>query len=182
MHKLSKISHRLGNLFFALILALGVALIFLRVFGCKVLAVYTGSMGESCPVGSLVITYNSPPEDISEGDIISYVANEKLAVVTHRVVSVDSEKRRYVTKGDANKSNDTAPVSFDNLIGKVKIVIPKLGYAVIWAQTTGGKAVIALSLSLVAVCIAGGEIYKKGERGGNNGSDEKNEKNERDTS
>lgn len=148
------------NILFGTMLAAGVALILFRLCGYKILAVETGSMGKSYPVGSLIIAESCSPEDIREGDVISFVINEKLVTVTHRVVSVDSENRLFYTKGDQNNTADSSPTAFKNLIGKVKIRIPYLGYALIWAHTLWGKVVIALAFTLIAVCAAGGATYK----------------------
>lgn len=148
------------NILFGAMLAAGTALIILRICGYKILAVETGSMGKSYPVGSLIVADGCSPEEIREGDVISFVANEKLVTVTHRVVSIDSENRLFYTKGDANNTADGSPVAFENLIGKAVIRIPYLGYASIWAHTVWGKVVIALAFTLIAVCAAGGATYK----------------------
>lgn len=161
MNYLKKTGGFLLNIFFGLLLVVGAVLIVLRICGFSILAVETGSMGESCPVGSLIIVDNCSPEDVRIGDVISFVANERLVTVTHRVVEVDEENQLFYTRGDANNTADSSPVLFENLIGKVRIKIPLLGYAFIWAHTKGGKIVIALGLTLMAVCITGCRTLRK---------------------
>lgn len=161
MNYLKKTGGFLLNIFFGLLLVVGTALIVLRICGFSILAVETGSMGESCPAGSLIIVDNCSPEDVRVGDVISFVANEWLVTVTHRVVEVDEEKQLFYTRGDANNTADSSPVLFENLIGKVRIKIPLLGYVFIWAHTKGGKIVIALGLTLMAVCITGCRTLRK---------------------
>ena len=51
------------------------------------------------------------------GDAITFVLNEDLDVVTHRVISIDAENEHFYTQGDANDAPDGAPVYFKNLIG-----------------------------------------------------------------
>lgn len=135
-------------------LIIGILLILLKCIGFKVLAIETGSMGKDYSVGSIVIVDASPPESIEAGDVISFVANEDLVVVTHRVVKIDSENRCFYTKGDENNVIDSVGVKFENLIGKVRYSIPFLGYTIIWAKTTGGKIFIASVLSLIAIGIS----------------------------
>lgn len=161
MNYLKKTGGFLLNIFFGLLLVVGAALIVMRICGFKILAVETGSMGESCPVGSLIIADNCSPEGVRTGDVISFVANERLVTVTHRVVAVDEENQLFYTRGDANNTADSSPVLFENLIGKVRIKIPLLGYVFIWAHTKGGKIVIALGLTLMAVCITGCRTLRK---------------------
>lgn len=153
------------NVLFVAMLMVGAALIVLRICGFKILAIETGSMGENYPVGSLIITDGCSPEEIRVGDVISFVANEKLVTVTHRVVEIDDENRCFYTKGDANNTADSNSVSFENLIGKEKLTIPHLGYALIWVHTTWGKIVLALDLTFIAVCVPGRATYKKYESG-----------------
>lgn len=149
------------NILFGAMLAVGTALIVMRICGFKILAVETGSMGRVCPVGSLIITEICSPEDIQAGDVISFIANEELVMVTHRVVEVDSENRCFYTKGDANNIVDGNPAAFENLIGRMKYRIPKLGYITIWAHTKGGKTVIVLGFMLIAVCVTADLSCKK---------------------
>ena len=44
------------------------------------------------------------------GDAITFVLNEDLDVVTHRVISIDAENEHFYTQGDANDAPDGAPV------------------------------------------------------------------------
>jgi signal peptidase len=149
------------NLIFGIFLAAGVAMVLLRIFSVKLLAVETGSMGQEYPVGSLVAAMKCQPEEIVSGDVIAFVANEQLVTVTHRVIETDSENRCFYTKGDANNTPDGSPVKFENLVGKVIFKIPKAGYLVIWSHTMGGKIFISLIFVFIAVCIAGKASYTR---------------------
>ncbi len=140
------------NVIFSLMLIAGASLLILRACGYRILAVETGSMGKSYPVGSLIIAEKCSADSIKVGDVISFVADEKLTTVTHRVAEVDSEDRVFITKGDANNAVDKNPVPYENLIGRVRFKLSKAGYAVIWAHTKGGKVCIVLGYAL---CILG---------------------------
>ena len=43
------------------------------------------------------------------------------------MVNIDSQNRTFTTKGDANNTADPAPVSWENVIGKVILGIPWAG-------------------------------------------------------
>jgi signal peptidase len=150
----------ISDMFFGVMLIAGLLLIILKIGGFSILAVETGSMGAELPVGSLIIVDSSQPENIRVGDVISFVLNEDLVTVTHRVIDIDEDKRKFYTKGDANNIADVNPVAFENLIGKVRFHLPYVGYAVIWSHTTGGKAVIALAFVFIALCTASGKYLK----------------------
>ena len=59
------------------------------VFGYKPEVVLSGSMTPLFPEGSVIYYKYVPFESIQEGDVITFVSGE--AVITHRVVGVDSE-------------------------------------------------------------------------------------------
>jgi signal peptidase len=83
-------------------------------------------------------------------------------VATHRVVAVDGENRQFTTKGDANKSEDAAPVHFNNLIGVPVFAIPLLGYVSAYIQSPPGMYVaIGAGVVLLAVVFLPDLLTKK---------------------
>lgn len=114
--------------------------------GFRFLAVKTGSMADTCPVGSLVITKKVDPQEINEGDIISFTIDDDLTIVTHRVVETDQETQSFITKGDANNTEDQSPVVWENLVGKVILTLPHIGYAVTWITSKTGRTIIMIIL------------------------------------
>ena len=88
-----------------------------RLLGFRVYNIISGSMEPVYNRGDLV--YVQPVKNISQlkvGDVISYVQNEELVVVTHRIVRIDPEQNRVHTKGETNDTEDP-PVHFNNVIG-----------------------------------------------------------------
>lgn len=112
-----------------------------RFFGVQYFGVLSGSMTPDIPVGSMVVSLPTEIQDIHEGDVVTYVADENLTVVTHRVVSVDPVEGLLTTKGDANDSVDP-PVLGANVVGVVKLTVPYLGYPITYLSTTSGKIVV----------------------------------------
>lgn len=49
--------------------------------------------------------------------------------VTHRIISKDIKENTFYTKGDANAEADAQGVKYENVIGKVCLSVPLLGYA-----------------------------------------------------
>ena len=96
------------------------------------------------------------------GDPITFVLNEDLVVATHRVVDIDGENRQFTTKGDANKSEDAAPVHFNNLIGVPVFAVPLLGYVSAYIQSPPGMYVAAgLGVVLLAAVFLPDMLTKK---------------------
>ena len=119
-----------------------------RLFGFEYYTVISGSMEPSYQVGDLLYVKTVDPDSVKVGDPITFVLNEDLVVATHRVVKIDAEKRHFTTKGDANETEDAAPVHFNNLIGVPLFAIPFLGYVSVFVQNPPGMY-IALGLGVV---------------------------------
>ncbi len=73
---------------------------------------------------------------VKEGDIIAFNKSEKgskSVTVVHRVTKVDKKNGRnvYVTKGDANKTDDSNYVTDTQVKGVVKIRVPFIAYPTI---------------------------------------------------
>lgn len=151
MKYIKKICGAAVSLLFVCVFITGAGLLALRLCGYQALAVQTGSMGAVYPVGSVVIADKSQPEDIQTGDIISFVADERLTVVTHRVVSIDTENRCFYTKGDNNNTEDTCPVLYENLLGKVVFSVPYIGYLVMSAQSRAGKRLLWFVIAAIVL-------------------------------
>ncbi len=97
-----------------------------RLFGVYEFNVLTGSMTPTYPPGTLVFVQEKDPASIRPGEVVSYIMDEELNIVTHRVVSNNYDDKTVTTRGDANVSND-APVLYQNLVGVVCFSIPYVG-------------------------------------------------------
>lgn len=93
--------------------------------GYKPLVVLSGSMQPTYPVGSVIYYHKVNPEQLKEGDIITYRLGETL--VTHRISTITSNV--YHTKGDANEKEDDVVITKDNIEGRaLKFALPYIGY------------------------------------------------------
>ena len=128
----SKTLRRIGNILstaaMCILVLLALALLAVKISGCRLFAIESGSMAPEYPVGSLVLVKPVDFEDIEVGDVISYVLNADLVVVTHRVAAVNEAEGTVTPKGDNNEIEDPE-VLYENVIGKVILCIPLLGYA-----------------------------------------------------
>ncbi|MDY5607613.1 MAG: signal peptidase I [Lentihominibacter sp.] len=95
--------------------------------------VVSGSMEPVIHTGSMVFV-DTNERDIVEKDIIAFDAGG--TTVTHRVVGIREDG--FVTKGDANESNDPGIVGQSDVGGKVVMWIPKIGYAAAALRSPAG--------------------------------------------
>lgn len=115
------------------------------VFGVSTAVVITGSMEPAVSVNDMVVIHEQ--ESYEPGDIVSYQSGSML--VTHRVRLVTDGG--YITRGDANNTDD-GEIAKEAVVGKVVLVIPKVGYAIAFLQTPLGMLVMTgVLFALVAL-------------------------------
>ena len=141
--------------FIVLIVALlAVALVGIRIFGFTPYSILSPSMTPEYQVGDLVYVKDTKPEEIQTGDVITFVANDDLLLVTHRVDEIDRENSLIYTKGDANQNRDAAPVQYENVVGVVKFSLPKLGFVSNYFTSPSGRYMgIAVIFVLILMLI-----------------------------
>jgi signal peptidase len=74
-------------------------------------------------------------------------------IVTHRIAEIQDNggQKTYSTKGDANRSEDEDSISYSQIIGKVVLVIPKLGYYVAYAKSLPGLMLLLVLPALIYI-------------------------------
>lgn len=146
-----KICNALGiSILIAVILSAG-SVMAAKLLGFQPMGILSGSMEPAYHVGGLVfIDTGARAEDIRTGDAIAYKLSEDM-VVTHRVVAIDAAGRSFTTKGDANNTEDLAPVPFDGLIGKAVLHIPRAGYILMNLSTPKGFAAGAILIAVLII-------------------------------
>lgn len=105
-----------------------VAAVLFRLDGGRWFVVETPSMGQSLPVGSLVLTTPTELGAVADGDVVTFRNPESGVVYTHRVARVTDDGLR--TRGDINPAVDPWVVGADDLVGGVSFSAPGLGWAI----------------------------------------------------
>jgi len=141
------------------------------VFGVASAVEVTGSMTPAIHVGDIVVTVQTPATQIHIGDIVEYSTPDLPGPVTHRVVQISTNQAgelTFTTKGDANNAADPSIVA-PSTIGKVVLIIPKVGWGTIYLDeglstafsflTSNLLASAALLIGLISAAIAGAYIH-----------------------
>lgn len=146
------VCNTISYVIFILLVLLVVPFVVPRAIGIEPYGILSDSMEPFIPVGSVVYVKTCESADVEEGDVITFKLGAASAnVATHRVVEIDNEKKQFITKGDHNEENDTNPVVFDRLIGKVMITVPYLGDIYSWLISTMGVAICAFAFFIAAI-------------------------------
>ena len=160
--KVKKVWDTATTVLVVLVVIFAVFLMGSRLVGLQVYHVISPSMEPTYSVGDLIYVKEVDPDSVKVGDPITFVLNEDLVVATHRVVAVDRENRQFTTKGDANHTEDAAPVHFNNLIGVPVFAIPLLGYVSAYIQNPPGMYVaIAVGAVVLAAVFLPDLLTKK---------------------
>jgi signal peptidase I len=104
--------------------------------------VQSGSMEPAIITGDIIIV--QPQDKYFINDVVTFNSNSR--VVTHRIMSIDDQDEDiyYSTKGDANRTGDDDLIEHDQIIGKVILTLPRLGFFVAFSKTTPGLIIMIL--------------------------------------
>lgn len=113
--------------------------------------VQSGSMEPSIMTGDIIAIMPQP--QYVKSDVITFHGAED-RIITHRITETKqtAETTTFITKGDANRETDTEIVPLERIIGKVVLVIPKLGYFVTFGKSFYG--IILLVVVPTAIIVA----------------------------
>ena len=130
--------------------------------------VLSGSMLPEIKVKDIVVTKKVPAESLDVEDIITFIAPDSRyggISITHRIKEKYYDESlgtySYRTKGDANNVADASLVPNDNVLGKVILKIPKLGYLQDILSSKGGLIIAVLIPCLVILSYDIMKIFKK---------------------
>lgn len=118
-----------------------------EIIGYRSYTILSGSMEPEFYPGDIVITQHKIKTDIKFGDVVTFRDDEGV-IITHRIIEeVDGG---YITQGDNNNVKDKGVLKEDDIIGKVKFSIPKIGYLINFLSK---PIIIAVEMILLAVFI-----------------------------
>lgn len=142
---IGKIIKMLGNITCIVAAIVLLSLLVMVFANIRPAVIVSGSMEPVMHTGSMAFI-DSEYRAVKERDIIAF---ERAGImVTHRVVQIKDEG--YVTKGDANESEDPGIVLKSELRGRVIMWLPWLGYGVKTLATSAGlTATAAFYLTLL---------------------------------
>ncbi|OHA18800.1 MAG: signal peptidase I [Candidatus Taylorbacteria bacterium RIFCSPHIGHO2_01_FULL_46_22b] len=113
--------------------------------------VKSGSMEPTILTGSVVVV--KPQTLYKVGDVITFGEDTPRQIpTTHRIVSIreSSGQTYFLTKGDANEEADPTETSASDVIGKVLVDVPYLGFVLDFARKPiGFTLLIGIPASLI---------------------------------
>jgi len=119
--------------------------------GYSYLSVFSSSMQDEIPKGSLILVKQTDPQALQEGDNITYMRDRSTSV-THKIIGIyenyqNSGARGFQTKGVNNSAPDQDIVPAANVVGKAVFHVPVLGSAALYIK----DHILLLSVILVGI-------------------------------
>jgi len=168
--KINKLLKIIDKVVFTILLIIMFAMIFLllksritgkepSINGHKMYVVDSGSMTPTLKIGSLIFVKEVEPLEIKIGDTITYRGADT-SIVTHRVTNIeDNNGLKFITKGDANETEDPMPVEANRLVGKVVFSIVYLGFVLEFLKSKSGLILVSIII-LVWIITQGLKAYR----------------------
>lgn len=128
--------------------------------GYSASTVLTGSMEDTYPTGSLIVSKQVDPTTLKVGDDITFMTTPDTSV-THRIVDIavdgaglnDSDELAFITQGTMNPRPDADPVLASNIVGKVIFCSPALGAAITFLKSYWPLIVFLIALAFVTKAV-----------------------------
>jgi len=128
----------------------------------KMMTVLSGSMEPAIKTGSIVVSKSF--NDYKIGEVITFKNDGGGDIpTTHRIVEMEVAKGVpiYTTKGDANNAADGKRIYKKQIIGKVVLNIPFLGYAINFVKKPIGFLLVIIIPAGIIIIDEIKKIYKE---------------------
>lgn len=129
-----------------------------NLWGQKPLVVISGSMETKLKVGSILYYHEEKIDDFNVNDIL--VFKTKNHIISHRIV--DITENGFITKGDANGTDDAQVINNDQILGKgTNWCIPFLGFYADFIYTHKYLLFISIAILFADLCNDFSKRHKK---------------------
>ena len=124
--------------------------------------VESGSMKPNISIGSLI--FISKKDTYFGGDVVTAkVPDIPRTTYTHRIVGIETKNANvmYRTKGDANDAVDSALIAKSDVLGKVTLEIPLVGFIAMFSKSKVGLFTLIILPALIIVFIEARKIKEE---------------------
>lgn len=112
------------------------------VLGVAPMVVLSGSMSgtaeDHIEVGDLIFIRQTDIDSLRVGDVVAFMDGS--IVVTHRIISISADRSEFITRGDANNTEDE-PIAAEQIVGRYTGRIPKVGDFALFLQKPLGMVI-----------------------------------------
>jgi signal peptidase len=117
------------------------------IFGYSFEVVASGSMSPTISTGDLIVVKEE--STYAQGDVVTY-RDSSGSLITHRIIGA-TDNGQFITKGDANNTQDKEAVSQSQIVGELMLVIPGGEAVVNFARQPIVLGVLVFALALLVL-------------------------------
>ena len=132
------------------VLSLALVVLLAVAVGQQAWVVTSGSMAPTIARGDVVLTVDAGDERLEPPSVVVFT-DDRGRTVTHRIVDVDESTGHYVTRGDANPTEDDRALDPADVEGVGRLLVPFVGLPAVWV---GAEQWERLTLLVGAVLLA----------------------------
>lgn len=123
------------------------------------------SMVPEINVYDVVLEFRPTESELKVGDIITFyssVIDTGGYTITHRIHAIYEENgvKHYITKGDNNTDIDDGDITFNDIVGKVEYIIPKMGKVQFFLSSKYGWILVVLIPALGIIIADVRKLFK----------------------
>ena len=121
--------------------------------GWTTLIVRGPSMAPAIPVGAVLLAEPVDDRQLRTGDVVAVQVDPEHSIFTHRIagIVVRDDGLWIQTKGDANATPDPVLTPATAVLGRVKFLVPVLGYLMALLSTLSGMIAVSGVLASLVV-------------------------------
>lgn len=122
--------------------------------------IQSGSMAPAVNIGDLIMVGRE--EGYFTGDVVTF-RDSGGRVVTHRIEKKDETENstQFWTKGDASPAGDREAIKADQIIGKVRLIIPGIGKLLVLMRSSNIFPAIFLAALAILILAEIYDVFKK---------------------
>lgn len=132
------------------------------IFGYRMYVVLSDSMSATdFKAGDLIFVKKTDPKTLKEGDIIAYIAQDSEnygETVTHKIRRITTDEAGnpgFITYGTTTGIDDPMVVTWQYILGKYRMVLPKVGIFFSYLKTVPGYLLFILLPFLLLILFQG---------------------------
>lgn len=108
-------------------------------WGYRFYLVQSGSMEPTIMTGDVIMVKGQADYKVREVATFKDSGNR---IITHRIIEI--KNGLFITKGDANRTTDNGNIQFNQIIGKVVFILPRLGFIVVFSKSIPGLIIFMI--------------------------------------
>jgi len=117
--------------------------------GYRPLIVQSGSMEPTIMTGDVIVIATAP--NYQKNDVVTFQDPEN-GIITHRIIEIKNDNdTQFVTKGDANRTQDESLIFENQIMGKTILIVPRLGYFINFTRTKPGIIIFLIIPGILIV-------------------------------